>query len=539
MALLRGVYGATIALSAVLLFSVEPMLTRMLLPWLGGSSAVWISALAFFQAALLLGYLYAASLAGVSARRPRLSGLHLALLIASAGALFLPGGQTMPGVPDHPQWRLFVLLFTLVGLPFVALSTTAPLLQAWYAQRERRSVPYRLFGLSNLASLAALLAYPLLLEPRLELRRQWLFWRCGFLVYAVLAGALAIRMRAAEPSVLEAGADLQKLSARRMWLWVALPAVASLQLAAVSAHLTQDLAPMPLLWVVPLAAYLLSFVLAFEFPQFYPRAVIVRLLAVLLFALGSFLLHVGSGLPLGLTIGFYTLELLLACWFLHAELYALRPAGATHSSRFYLAMAAGGALGTLLVAVVSPRVTDSNFDLPVSFLLTVAAALYLTWTDGWGPRLLWGTGIAGGLFLLFVLHGTYAREAIFRNRNFYGALRVKESQLPPQAVVSRTLYNGSIQHGEQWFSDDFRHRPLTYYGERSGVGLALAHCCGDRAKRVGVVGLGAGTLAAYGRAGDRFTFYEINPMVTDVAQHLFTYMRDTPSAVTVVLSTLR
>ena len=537
---MKALYGLTIALSAVLLFSVEPMVARALLPQLGGSSAVWISALAFFQLVLLLGYAYAVWLTTALSRSRAAWLAHLALLAVALLSTLANPTITWRGPADHPQLRLFALLSLAIGLPFLTLSTTAPLLQAWYAQRERTAVPYRLFALSNLASLAALLAYPTLVEPFSDLSTQFTVWRVFFFAYVLLAASLTLRRRSAaaaseEPLPAPTGVMASALPRRVRVLWFALPAVASMQLAAVTAHLSQDVASLPLLWVVPLAAYLLSFVLAFELPRLYSRALVIRLLAVLLFSLGYFLMQTGVNVPIVLSITLFTTELLFAAWFCHAELFALRPQGSLLTPRFYLYMAAGGAVGTLAIAVVSPWVTDSNLDLPFSFLLTAVLLLVVTWPEGKTQRALWSTGAALAVYLLVSMRAAYAHDALFRDRNFYGSIRVKQTQLPPQAFLSRTLFNGAIQHGMQWFSTEFHHAPLTYYAPDSGVGLALDHCCDPaQPRRIGVIGLGAGTLAAYGHPGDQFRFYEINPIVIDVAQHLFTYTRDTPASITVV-----
>ena len=535
---MKSIYALTTALSAFLLFSLEPMVTRALLPQLGGSSAVWISALAFFQLSLLLGYGYTAAIASASSRRPSLWITHLALLGVAVLVLWQPQpGSLHLGLIGSPQLRLFALLSISIGLPFVILCSTAPLLQAWYARRESTAVPYRLFALSNLASLAALLAYPTVVETHLGLTTQFLCWRIGFVFYSLLTAMLTLRVRSAAPpsSLLEPGSPAPRSGRQSRGLWLALPAVASLQLAAVTAHLTQDVASLPLLWILPLGAYLLSFVLAFEFPRLYNRTLVVRLLAVLLFALGYFLAEVGSNVPIGLGIGLFTMELLLAAWFCHAELFARRPQQAKLTTTFYLYIAAGGAAGTLMVAVLSPLITDSNLDLPFAFLLTAALLLWVTWSTGWGSRALWAAGIASGLSLLFVMRGAYAHDSLLRARNFYGSLRVKQTQTPPQAFLARTLYNGNIQHGMQWFSTAYRDVPMTYYAPDSGVGLALNHgfAC-NRPRRIGVIGLGTGTLAAYGHTGDNLRFYEINPLVIDVAANLFTYTRRTAAMVTVV-----
>lgn len=546
---MKALYGLTVALSAFLLFSVEPMVTRALLPQLGGTSAVWISALAFFQLALLAGYAYTLPVALASARRPTIVALHLLVLVLALASLFAPSHTAADEVTSGlaPQLKLFVLLGTRIGLPFAVLSTTAPLLQAWYTRREQAPVPYRLFALSNLASFAALIAYPALLEPTLGLDRQFALWKAGFAVYVLCAGLLTVRMRQAhadprDPVDAPAAATpiaqavrARKLLRRTHLLWLLLPAVASAQLAAVTAHLTQDVASVPLLWVVPLGAYLLSFVLAFDLERIYRRTVVTRMLAVLLFALGYFLTRTGFNVPIGVSIVLFTAELFFAAWFCHAELFALRPANAEESSRFYLFLAAGGALGTLAVAVLSPLVTSANYDLPLAFALTAGVAVFALWEAGVPHRLLWFAGVGFGLYVLVVVHQATLRDTLLTARNFYGSIRVKQSEYPPQAYLSRQLYNGAIEHGMQWFSTEFHHAPLTYYTQNSGVGLALTHGgAQDRPRHIGVIGLGAGTLAAYGRPGDSVRFYEINPVVTDVAEHLFTFTRDTPATVSII-----
>ena len=538
---MKTLYGVTIALSAFLLFSVEPMAAKALLPALGGSSAVWITALCFFQLTLLAGYAYSFFVVGASSVRRSFLCTHLAVLALAAASLF---GRSPALAPPHPgqppQMHLLLLLASLIGLPFFALSTTAPLLQAWYARREQRPVPYRLFALSNGSSLAALLAYPTLLEPHLALRTQQSLWRLAFLLFAACAATLTLRMRQA-PAVAHEPAEpipLANTQPNRL-LWFALPAVASLQLAAVTAHLTENVAAMPLLWLAPLAVYLLSFVLAFDAPRLYRRGLVVRLLAALLASLGYLLSKTGVSIPIALSILFFLAELLIAAWFLHAELFALRPPGARASTVFYLLIAAGGAAGTAFIAIVSPLLFRSNYDLPLSFALTAAVGIAITWREGWGQRLLWTTGTVLACVLLIAIHRDFTRNSIVRARNFYGSLRVKETHAPPEAVTARTLVHGSIQHGMQWFAEPFRRTPMTYYAEDSGVGLALGNCCDTRPRNIGVVGLGTGTLAAYGRPGDQIRFYEINPLVIGIARNLFSYTRESAATVTIVLGDAR
>ena len=523
-------YGATITLGAFLLFSVEPMAAKQLLPVLGGGSAVWLTCLFFFQAMLLLAYAYVYWLQRVLTVRMG-TGLHLVLLVVGVLSLALPRDVAGAGATANPATAIFVMLLTSIGVPFLLLGTTAPLLQAWFAVSEGRGVPYGFYALSNLSSLLALLAYPAGFEPYVTLHGQRMIWAVGFCLYAALCGVVSWQVRGEGGDVREEAGEVEKPARLRRVLWFLLPAVGAAQLCAVTSHLTANVAAIPLLWVVPLAVYLLSFVLAFEFAGLYRRWLLMRLLAVMLASLGYLLSKTGVGLPIQMGVGFFVLELFVACWFLHAELYALRPEGSRAATAFYLSIAAGGAIGTFFVAVVSPVVFRSNYDVPLAFAFTAVAAAAVTWSGGWQLRMLWCVGSALAVVLLVAVHVQYERNSLVRLRNFYGTLRVTETHLPAQAVTSRTLVNGSIRHGMQWFADEFRATPLTYYAEDSGVGMAMRFCCrldpqGVRPRRIGVVGLGAGTVAAYGRAGDVMEFYEINPLVERVAREEFTYMRD-------------
>jgi spermidine synthase len=235
-------------------------------------------------------------------------------------------------------------------------------------------------------------------------------------------------------------------------------------------------------------------------------------------------------IPIQINIGFFLAELFFACLFCHVETYALRPENPSESTLFYLLIAAGGAAGTIFIGIICPLVFDANYDVALAFLVTAALATIVMWDltgkSGWAQRLLWGTGTALLLALVVMLHIVYARDAVVEERDFYGALRVKESHVPPGAETVRTLMHGTIEHGTQWFAPQFRRNPTTYYATDSGVGLALRYCCADGPRNVGVVGLGAGTLAAYGKPGDRMRFYEINPLVRPIAENLFTYLRE-------------
>src|SRR5437868_3681559 len=528
----RLLYGITVFLGAFLLFLVEPMAAKQLLPFLGGSSAVWLTCLVFFQVTLLLGYVYAHWITRCRASSWR---QHVYLVTLAAAVVLLGAQRIFPAAlspsSEHPVTTIFATLTYTIGLPFLLLGATSPLLQLWFLRTQGGSIPYRLFALSNAGSLLALIAYPFLVEPYFPLKLQRTLWSLGFLVYAVLCAVLSPRRSPrstiSDPQV-EPIAPPAPVTAK--WLWFLLPMAAAMQLSAVTAHLTVNIAAIPLLWMLPLAVYLLTFILAFEFPNVYRRGVIVRFLVVLLAGLGYAISKTDVSLPIGLAILFFLVECFVAGLFCHAETYALRPGRSSETTLFYLLIAAGGAAGTFFIGIASPLIFSANYDLAISFLVVAALAIAVTWRDGWPQRLLWST--ATGLLLIFtiMLHRAYARDSILEVRNFYGTLRVKQTTTG-QADPERMLLNGTIQHGTQIFAPNLSRFPTTYYATDSGIGLALRFCCGGQKRNIGVIGLGAGTLAAYVHPGDRIRFYEINPLVQPIAENLFTIRRDSPAQI--------
>jgi Ca2+/Na+ antiporter len=546
----RLLYGGAVFLAAFLLFLVEPMAAKQLLPTFGGSAAVWLTCLVFFQTALLAGYAYAHWLARRS-RHGWQMPLHFALLSAAV-LLALVWALRSGGfrhASSHPFGMIFQALLLSIGLPFLLLGSTSPLLQAWLARLEHGHIPYRLFALSNLASLLALALYPTLVEPYFTLRMQRILWSCGFVCFVAISAKLAWGTRktgespdptdesdttptganAGPPSMLPVSAT--PVRGRSKWLWLLLPLVAAMQLSAVTSYLTANIAAIPLLWILPLAAYLVTLIIAFEYARFVPRPLLTRLLAVMLAGLAYMMANADAWLPMSIGIAFFLIEMFLACLYCHVEAYALRPRATRELTVFYLMFATGGAIGSFLIGIAFPLLFSSNYDLAISFLATALVALLVVWPENWSQRVLWSAGAAMLIYVLVLLHAAYRRDTIFANRNFYATLRVKQNYDSNQHWI-RTLSNGTIQHGTQIFSPELRRTPTTYYAEDSGVGLAMRYCCGERARNVGIVGLGAGTMAAYGRAGDRMRFYELNPAVQPIAQHLFTYLRDSPAQIT-------
>jgi hypothetical protein len=540
---LRLLFGAAIFLASFLLFVVEPIAARQLLPLLGGSAAVWITCLVFFQTALLIGYLYAHWLA----RHPQWF-LHFFLLALAAVSAIAWVVRTMAAGDSaaHPILTVFATLGLSIGLPFLMLSATSPLLQVWWARLETGRIPYRLYALSNLASLLALGLYPTLIEPNFTLHAQRAGWGFGFTAFALLSAFLAIRTRSAAASPLtdEAGeASAPQAPLLHKVLWVLLPMGAAMQLSAVTSYLTANVAAIPLLWILPLGVYLLTIIVAFQFPRFRSGVTFGRFLIVMLASLGYGLSHTEVSWPMRISILLFLVELLAACLFLYTEACAIRPTRPSESTLFYLLFAAGGALGSFLIGIASPMVFSFNYDLSVTFVVTAVLALVVVWRSGWSQRLLWSVAGVMLLALLFMIRIAYSRNTTVAVRNFYAALRVKQDLSYP-GTTTRTLMNGTIQHGTQLFgTDELRRTPTTYYARDSGVGLALRFCClennqanneGIRPRNIGVIGLGAGTIAAYGRPGDHIRFYDINPAVAPIAQNVFTYIRDSAAQVQIV-----
>jgi hypothetical protein len=528
--------GTTIALSAFLLFLVEPLIAKSILPWFGGTAAVWTVCLVFFQCVLLAGYLYADFLS----RRPArwAAAIHALLLGAALACLPLtPNAAWKATTGSDPAWRVLGLLSVSVGIPYLALSSTSPLLQMWYARTRPEEPPYWLFAISNAASLAALLCYPVLVEPLLSTRQQSSAWSALLIVFAGCCLWLVWVHRGTDRAMAQPAEEAGPRPAPKVIaLWILLSACGSMLLLAVTNHLCQNVAPVPLLWVVPLSIYLLTFVVAFQKRNWLPLPLLLRFLAILLGALGYALYDIDVVESIAITVPLFCAALFAGCLFCHGELSRSRPAP-EHLTLFYLAIACGGALGAIAVGLLAPRIFDNLYELPLALVLTAVLALMLTWREGWAQRVLWVTvSLAMGVVTVVQIQA-YHRNTLAMQRSFYGALRVTQSRdIGP--TQERTLLHGTITHGSQYVLQPLRMQPTTYYTRNSGVGLALRLCC-MWPKRVGVVGLGAGTLAAYGKPGDFFRFYEINSQVVDIANSLFTYLRESQAKIEVVVGDAR
>lgn len=605
-------FALTLFASAFLLFAVQPLVGKYILPWFGGGPGVWTTCLLFFQTLLLGGYLYAhLSATRLSPRRQVL--LHFALLAVALVLLpIAPAADWKPVDSANPIGRILVLLLATVGLPYFVLSATGPLLQHWFGQVHPGRSPYRLYALSNAGSLLALIGYPFYFERFFTRPVQSSLWSAGLGGFALLCAWCAWRVWRAAPATAtpdpaSSGACTSPLD---RLLWFSLAAVASILLLSTTNQLCQDLAVIPFLWVLPLALYLLSFILCFDHPRWYSRAGFSAL-----FALGAlvdvYLLFSGHHARLAQQITGYSVALFAACMLCHGELFRLRPA-TRELTAFYLHLAAGGAAGAFVVAVIAPLAFDRYLELQLglwllSYLVAVLAfrhrslalafgtatgaalaalvvpALSATakrgtgsfvafsdhlvalardhglvlaavagvfllgtldrrgWLRAWRPRagaFLLLASVALGILVLVQLKRD-AGTAVATSRDFYGVLKVFEHERQDRDLHYYSLVHGATSHGLQFAEPPQADWPTTYYGETSGFGRVLAQLPPLPRRRLGLVGLGTGTIASYGRVGDVLRIYEIDPQVERLARSRFTYLARSPARIEVVMGDAR
>ena len=532
-------YAAVSLLSAFLLFLVQPLIARAILPWFGGAPAVWTTCLLFFQSALLAGYAYAHLSKRLEARRQVM--VHAVLLLLTLLALpILPSTAWKPSGAELPVWRILGLLTATVGAPYLMLATTAPLLQDWF-RREASGVPYRLYAWSNAGSLIALLGYPFAVERWLSIPQQAWVWSVAYLLFIAGCGWVAVRVwnsggaAAASPPITE---DDEPPRTGDWVLWFAFAACGSGLLMAITNQLSLDVAAVPFLWVLPLSLYLITFIIAFAGKYrrgiWRPAFIVGVGMMAALYKLG-----VEAGLPF--QIAGSSFALFGGCMICHGEMVRLAPRP-RHLTAFYLTVAAGGAAGGMLVALVAPLVFSDFWELPVFLLLPyvlLTAAVVrespttrrpITWVAMAG--ILW---LGAAAFLIPAIRDY--RDTITTARNFYGVLRVLEDRSEPEHPM-RELRHGRITHGSQFLEPRYRNRTTAYYSMGSGVELAIDHHPRRQTGgplSIGAIGLGVGTIAAYGRPGDTLRFFEINPDVERLARRYFTFLEDSRAAVDVVL----
>lgn len=628
------IYAITIFLSAFLLFQVQLISAKTILPWFGGSPAVWTTCNLFFQGLLLAGYAYGhAAIRRLSQRAQGwVHTLLLLLSLAAAGLLALSWGSFItppsswkPQGSDEPVIHILSILFISVGLPYFILSATGPVLQAWLGRNSREQTVYRLYALSNLGSLLALISYPFLVEPLLALPTQARLWSWGYAAFALACAYCAVKsslpQKSAPPEQLVDAAETQATANSadstvtdapptkgQCAIWLGLAGCASVLFLATTNQLCQEIAVIPLLWVLPLSVYLLSFILCFARESLYSRRWFHAAFGAALLAT-CFILYGGAENSLGTQIACYVGVLFVCCMVCHGELAKLKPAP-RFLTLFYLMVALGGVAGGVAVALLAPHLFPGFWEyqagvlaasllvlavltrdknswlqtsgtrgslavlstavlLPVCVVLAVPAlqsarksvffivvllALLFVVTGRKGasvsPRGIPGRNVAfycgAAIFILaLVLAGSLrARSvnAIASFRNFYGVLTVRTQDRGDATKEAYSLSHGLTVHGYQFQAVAKRRIPTSYYGTRSGIGLALKYAqaaspaSNSGGLRIGVVGLGIGTLAAYGRPGDSIRFYEINPEVIRLATDspYFTYVRESPATINII-----
>ncbi len=545
-------FAVSIFLSAFLSFQVQPMIGKFILPWFGGTPAVWSTTMLFFQVFLTGGYAYAYWLV----KQKRQGWIHVGLLAVTVALLAALGlGWSSPVTPSA-DWKppvglempipyLFLLLAVSVGLPYFLLASNSPLMQAWFSALHPNHSYARLYSLSNIGSLLGLLAYPLVIEPWLSLRAQGWVWSGGFLIFALLIGWIAWRAQGSQAAVkVESEAPKSpKPTVAMMALWAILGATASIFLLAITNQITQEVAVIPFLWIVPLALYLLSFILTFSGGLWIQRKLYALLFAItsvaVLWVLGN-----AASLNIYIQIAVYSLLLFLACMIAHGELYLLRPSS-EYLTTFYLMVSVGGALGGIFVNLIAPFIFTGYWEFYLAWLL-VFVILIVSLLPRWGnPQfrsvVLWSSFFISVFSIIATLNPF--SDALVAVRNFYGLMRVKEWESPSGRGSGYSLIHGVTIHGIQYLDPDLKDEPTVYFTQDSGLGYVLANHpkVGD-GLRLGVLGLGVGTMVAYTEEGDVVRFYEINPEVVEYAEGkggYFSFLSDSKADVAVVTDDAR
>lgn len=555
------IFAISVFLSAFLLFQVQPMIGKFILPWFGGTPAVWSTVMLFFQVLLTGGYAYAYWLIG-RIKDARQGSIHIGLSVLAVIVLTVlafiwsspvtPPDTLKPSNVSFPVLNIFQLLLISVGLPYFILASNGPLMQAWFSRIFPQQSYARLYALSNFGSLLGLLAYPVLIEPNLSLNNQGWLWSSGFIFFGLLIVWIAARAqnRRATPALaMQPVTDSTTHSASErpsptlMSLWIALSATASLLLLSVTNQISQEVAVIPFLWILPLMLYLLSFILTFSGERGYNRNVYIILFAISV-ALLIYVLFNLESVSIYLQIFAYCLLMFSACMLCHGELYLLRP-DANHLTSFYLMVSIGGALGGIFVSLIAPVIFNGYWEFMVALAMTLALWLTVmrsgrnTNPSAWARFML-------TVFLLATISLSLVggiSGVLFADRNFYGVIRVRELTPNGSKEPAYAISHGVTVHGLQFIKPELRDVPTTYYIRDGGAGLALMnHPRAGKGLKVGMLGLGIGTLAAYGQPGDEYRLYEINSIVVDLAEGqggYFSFVSDSQANITSVLGDAR
>jgi protein-L-isoaspartate O-methyltransferase len=540
------VYIPAVFLGAFLLFTVQLLMGRYILPWFGGGPEVWTVCMLFFQVLLLAGYAYAHFSDRFLGCRTQ-AVVHILLLAAAILAIpIIPQAKLKPTSEGNPTLQIMVLLGLCVGMPYFVLSATGPLLQRWFSRIESKKTPYRLYAFSNAASLLGLLSYPFVFEPTFTREQQAEMWSWGLIIFSIICASCAVILyrhsdyrRQIETVEKNGYEKAGTLGLATLLLWLGLAAGASVELLAVTNKICQDVAVIPFLWVVPLSLYLLSFIICFHSQRWYARRIFLSLF--ILSIVGVMLARKYEG-DMGTkeAILIYCAMLFFCCMVCHGELFRLRPAP-EHLTGFYLVVAAGGAAGGIFVGVIAPVIFNTYVELYVGLLGCVLFVLLAdkSQTLRMGLRQwVWAALLIATAVTASLLSGKRSDKdhlAILNTRNFFGVLTIWEDDRDKPDEHKYIMQHGTTFHGLQFFNKAKRLKPTAYYNEKSGVGLVMENLKIEGGRRIGAIGLGVGTIATYGKKEDYFRFYEINPEVERLAKRYFSYLKDCKSPVDIII----
>lgn len=545
----------SIFLSAFLLFQVQPVIARYILPWYGGSAAVWSTCILFFQTVLLAGYAYSHFLTRYFETKKQIT-IHLVLLALTILVLPITPEEWMkPTGNENPVWGILTLLSLTVGLPYLMLSGMSPLIQVWFSNANPNKSPYRLYSLSNIGSLLGLISYPLIFERYLNLNTQTIFWSVAYTVSVVFCGLTAFRIWNTKKIEKNEKADkkvkLKSTGSGNVYFWLLLSFFGSIIFLSTTNMLTQDIVVVPFLWILPLSMYLLSFIIAFDSPKWYNRAVFLPLLVlfvarILILKLNVFVYELdNTALNYIITYG---LGVFVICMVLHGELARLKP-GEDKLTLFYLLTSLGGALGGFFIIFIVPVIFKNYWEIYIALGGSIIALLFLFSRKEYAfkKNLYKNAGYIIGVSLLILMGYTYYTESRSKNsivlesrRNFYGVLKVIEKNKNSDTWM-RQLIHGVIAHGLQLMDKNFMNVPLAYYGAQSGIGLAINFHSerynpeNNYRLNVGMIGMGIGTISAFGKENDTFKYYEINDEVEILAKKYFSYVSNSKSKTDVVI----
>ena len=519
----QALLALVIFTGAFLLFFIQPLIASQLLPHFGGAASVWLACLLSFQTFLLLGYSYAHLLRTYCSPRSQ-SLIHFSLLALSLVWTWIRWSSTTADINlDRPMISLALSLSLSIGFPFILLSATSPLVQNWYGLKN--DSPYRLYALSNIGSLLALLTYPVGVEPEFTISAQFNGWMMGLIVYLCLGLIIVWRLSPLQEK--QTTIAIFRASRQNRLYWTALSACGAMILLTTTNVITREVAPIPLLWIPPLALYLLTFIICFDKPAWYHRPTFFSFFGLSLIYL-IFFYDDDLFVPLAGQIFVYLLLLFTACMICHGEMVRRRP-DTEQLTEFYLFLALGGVLGALLINVVAPNIFLDYHEYELTILATILLGSF-TATSSMRrfamPLRLLALSIAGFMTLVFmgIIAGNHPYTEIASYRDFYGVTRVAERPGGDDKIF-RKLYHDKINHGSQITNAPHRHFPTTYFSYHSGIGVTMINHQKPN-RKVGIIGLGVGVLATYANPGDQYRFYEINPLMMEIADEYFSFLAD-------------